>query len=84
MQIGQFSRPEIPTDITPEATDMLLKSLELKHEARPTASDLLVHPFITARPTTMAISESQAQATMAAAHASAQKGMAGFVGVKAG
>lgn len=65
---------------------MLTKSLEIKHEARPTAAELLVHPWMLVRPTSPAaaeISETQAQATMAAAHASAQKGIAGFASMKA-
>lgn len=73
----------MPSDISSEATDMLMKSLELKHEDRPTATELLAHPFITARPQSEVISEAQAQAAMAATHASAQKGMAGLVGAKA-
>jgi hypothetical protein len=64
---------------------MLNKSLEIKHEARPTAAELLVHPWMAARPPSLSneISETHAQATMAAAHASAQKGIAGFASIKA-
>jgi mitogen-activated protein kinase kinase kinase len=61
---------------------MLLRSLELKHEARPTAAELLEHAFIASRPATVVISDAQAQAAMAAAHASAQRGMAGMVQAK--
>lgn len=68
----------MPTDISRDAEDFLNKTFELDHNARPMAGELLVHAFIAPPPTSAepaTISEAQAQASMAAAHASAQKGM---------
>lgn len=81
-QIGQAVCPAIPSDISPQAADLLKSTFEIDHTKRPTASDLLECGFLTARPKTVFISEAQAKASMAAVHAGAQRGMA-MVGTKA-
>ncbi|KAL4253160.1 protein kinase superfamily protein [Abortiporus biennis] len=45
-KIGSSARPTIPPDISPEAEDFLNKTFDLDHEARPTAAELLKHPWI--------------------------------------
>jgi mitogen-activated protein kinase kinase kinase len=40
-QIGQMSKPTIPTDISAEAVEMLERTFELDHHARPDAGELL-------------------------------------------
>nr|GMD95912.1 mitogen-activated protein kinase kinase kinase NPK1 [Ipomoea batatas] len=41
------SHPPIPEHLSPEAKDFLLKCLQKEPNLRPTASDLLLHPFVT-------------------------------------
>ncbi|TFK55044.1 Pkinase-domain-containing protein [Heliocybe sulcata] len=45
-KIGQSAKPTIPPDISAEAADFLQRTFELNHEARPTAGELLEHPWI--------------------------------------
>lgn len=49
-QIGSSAKPAIPADISSEADDFLQKTFELNHEARPSASELLKHPWIANQP----------------------------------
>ncbi|KAI0665185.1 hypothetical protein C8Q70DRAFT_942656 [Cubamyces menziesii] len=44
------AKPSIPPDISPEAVDFLEKTFELDHELRPSAADLLKHPWIANQP----------------------------------
>ncbi|KIY43393.1 Pkinase-domain-containing protein [Fistulina hepatica ATCC 64428] len=46
-KIGLSAKPEIPSDISSEAQDFLERTFELDPEARPSAAELLQHPFIT-------------------------------------
>lgn len=46
LQIGSSAKPTIPSDISAEAQDFLLKTFDLDHEARPGAGELLQHPWI--------------------------------------
>ncbi|GAB4851122.1 Mitogen-activated protein kinase kinase kinase npk1 [Ancistrocladus abbreviatus] len=41
------SHPPIPDHLSPEAKDFLLKCLQKEPDLRPSASDLLQHPFVT-------------------------------------
>lgn len=41
------SHPQIPENLSVEAKDFLLKCLEKEPDLRPTASELLKHPFVT-------------------------------------
>ncbi|KAK2466884.1 hypothetical protein APHAL10511_001142 [Amanita phalloides] len=53
-KIGSSEKPSIPSDISPEAQDFLRRTFELDYEARPSASELLRHPWIgkqSAKPT---------------------------------
>jgi len=45
-KIGMSARPELPVDISKEAEDFLLKTFELDHTKRPSAAELLEHPWI--------------------------------------
>ncbi|KAI9344460.1 hypothetical protein BD770DRAFT_447157 [Pilaira anomala] len=45
-QIGKLNAPAIPTHISDEAKDFLQLCLAIKPEDRPTASELLLHPFV--------------------------------------
>ncbi|KAF4615438.1 hypothetical protein D9613_003091 [Agrocybe pediades] len=45
-KIGSMARPTIPSDISAEAQDFLKKTFEINHEARPSAIELLQHPWI--------------------------------------
>ncbi|KAH9484209.1 Protein kinase byr2 [Psilocybe cubensis] len=45
-KIGSLARPTIPSDISAEAQDFLRQTFELNHEARPSAQELLSHPWI--------------------------------------
>lgn len=45
-QIGQMSKPTIPTDITSDAVAMLEATFEIDHHARPDASELLTSPWL--------------------------------------
>jgi len=46
-KIGSSARPAIPPDISAEAEDFLNKTFELDYKARPSAAELLGHPWIT-------------------------------------
>ncbi|KAI9471216.1 kinase-like domain-containing protein [Coemansia mojavensis] len=45
--IGQRGRPQIPSDASPVARDFLEKALQVDLDARPTATDLISHEFVT-------------------------------------
>ncbi|KAF9464737.1 hypothetical protein BDZ94DRAFT_1190676 [Collybia nuda] len=45
-KIGSSAKPTIPSDISAEAQEFLHLTFELDHEARPSASELLLHPWI--------------------------------------
>lgn len=45
-QIGTFNKPEIPKWCSTEGKQFLEKTLELDHEKRPSAADLLADPFL--------------------------------------
>ncbi|KAI0079916.1 Pkinase-domain-containing protein [Panus rudis PR-1116 ss-1] len=49
-KIGSSAKPTLPPDISPEAEDFLNRTFDLDHEARPSAADLLNHPWITGTP----------------------------------
>ena len=51
IQIGSSAKPTIPSDISSEADDFMQKTFNLDHQARPGASELLEHPWITSDPT---------------------------------
>ncbi|THU80821.1 Pkinase-domain-containing protein [Dendrothele bispora CBS 962.96] len=48
-KIGSSAKPTIPADVSAEAQDFLARTFETNHEARPSASELLEHPFISRR-----------------------------------
>ena len=73
-QIGSQARPATPSDISPDAADFLHKTFEIDYKMRPTAQQLLEHPFLAQRPTQL-ISAQQAKASMAAAQKAMQGGM---------
>ncbi|KAI7888955.1 kinase-like domain-containing protein [Mucor mucedo] len=50
-QIGSHKAPEIPSHLSDEAKDFLQLCLKIKPEDRPTASELLQHPFVQPDPT---------------------------------
>jgi len=45
-KIGSSAKPTIPSDISADAQDFLLKTFDLDHEARPGAGELLQHSWI--------------------------------------
>lgn len=45
-KIGQSAKPAIPSDISSEAQDFLTKTFDLNHSARPSAGELLQHPWV--------------------------------------
>ncbi|CAO3598043.1 unnamed protein product [Absidia cylindrospora] len=45
-QIGSYTAPDIPPHISAEAKDFLKCTFQLDHEKRPTAHELLSHPFL--------------------------------------
>ncbi|KAK9360128.1 kinase-like domain-containing protein [Lipomyces starkeyi] len=45
-KIGTLCSPEIPKESTTEANEFLTRTFELDHEKRPTAQELLLHPFL--------------------------------------
>ncbi|KAG8881098.1 ATP binding [Tulasnella sp. 332] len=47
-RIGSYAKPDNPPDITPEAEDFLSKSFEIDLNARPSAVELLLHPWVAA------------------------------------
>ncbi|KAG1753450.1 Pkinase-domain-containing protein [Suillus lakei] len=48
-KIGQSAKPAIPSDISSEAQDFLTKTFDLNHSARPSAGELLQHPWVTVK-----------------------------------
>ncbi|OBZ75595.1 Protein kinase byr2 [Grifola frondosa] len=49
-KIGSSAKPTIPADISPEAVSFLQLTFELNHEARPSAAELLKHPWVANQP----------------------------------
>ncbi|KAH9952239.1 Pkinase-domain-containing protein [Amylocystis lapponica] len=49
-KIGSSAKPTIPADISPEADNFLQLTFELDHNARPSAAELLRHPWIANQP----------------------------------
>jgi mitogen-activated protein kinase kinase kinase len=49
VQIGSSAKPTIPSDISADAQDFLLKTFDLDYEARPDAGELLQHPWVAAK-----------------------------------
>ena len=50
-QVGSAkAKPTIPADISPEAVSFLELTFELDHELRPSAADLLKHPWMPSQP----------------------------------
>ncbi|KAL6305267.1 hypothetical protein BKA93DRAFT_220477 [Sparassis latifolia] len=49
-KIGSSAKPTIPADISAEAENFLQLTFELNHKARPTAAELLKHPWIVNQP----------------------------------
>ncbi|KAJ6630840.1 hypothetical protein B0H10DRAFT_1774199 [Mycena sp. CBHHK59/15] len=49
-KIGSSAKPTIPSDISSDAQDFLLRTFELDHEARPSAAELLQHPWVCKKP----------------------------------
>lgn len=45
-RIGSLARPAPPSDISVQADEFLRKTFEIEHTKRPTAAQLLKHPFI--------------------------------------
>ena len=46
-QIGRYKRhPDIPSDLSQEANNFLLKCFDPDPEKRATADELLIHPFL--------------------------------------
>jgi serine/threonine protein kinase len=45
-QIGSSAKPTIPSDISADAQDFLLKTFDLDYVARPDAGELLQHSWI--------------------------------------
>ncbi|CAK5277694.1 unnamed protein product [Mycena citricolor] len=49
-KIGSSAKPTVPSDISSDAQDFLMRTFELNHEARPSAMELLQHPWIGKKP----------------------------------
>lgn len=49
LQIGSSAKPSIPADISSDAQNFLAKTFELDYEARPSAQELLLHPWLAAK-----------------------------------
>ncbi|EIW68706.1 hypothetical protein TREMEDRAFT_32039, partial [Tremella mesenterica DSM 1558] len=45
-RIGTSARPTTPSDVSPDAQDLLRQTFEIDHKLRPTAQQLLDHPFL--------------------------------------
>lgn len=45
-QIGSSAKPIIPSDISSDAQDFLQKTFDLDYDARPSAAELLQHPWV--------------------------------------
>lgn len=72
-------RPANPSDISSDAADFLNRTFEINHDARPTAAELLEHPFIAGSSSSQGtISLEQASATLEAAAASRQSNVSGL------
>jgi mitogen-activated protein kinase kinase kinase len=56
-----MAKPAIPSDISPEAEDFLLRTFEINHEARPSAADLLQHAWIVKGPSSVPTKSSSAK-----------------------
>ncbi|KAJ7928794.1 hypothetical protein B0H13DRAFT_1966209 [Mycena leptocephala] len=41
-----FVKPTIPSDISSDAQDFLMRTFELDHQARPSAAELLLHAWV--------------------------------------
>jgi mitogen-activated protein kinase kinase kinase len=79
-----MAKPAIPSDISPEATDFLTRTFEIDHTARPTAAELLQHPFIAVKPGAgPVISAQQAKNAMAAATKTREAMMGGMQSLSA-
>jgi len=50
-KIGSSAKPTIPSDVSSEADEFMQKTFNLDYQARPGASELLAHPWITSDPT---------------------------------
>ncbi|KAF7338272.1 STE11-like protein [Mycena venus] len=61
-KIGSSAKPAIPSDISNDAQDFLLRTFELDQEARPSAAELLQHPWVCKKP--VAGKKGQAPTTM--------------------
>ncbi|OZJ03800.1 hypothetical protein BZG36_03025 [Bifiguratus adelaidae] len=46
-KIGSYASPTIPDDLSDECVDFLKKAFEINHVDRPSADQLLEHPFVT-------------------------------------
>jgi mitogen-activated protein kinase kinase kinase len=51
LKIGSSAKPSIPSDISADAQEFLQRTFELNHDARPSAEELLEHPWISKKPT---------------------------------
>ncbi|KAJ7709866.1 hypothetical protein B0H17DRAFT_915161 [Mycena rosella] len=49
-KIGSSAKPTIPSDISSDAQDFLLRTFELDQEARPSAAELLQHAWVCKKP----------------------------------
>ncbi|KAJ7111551.1 ste11-like protein [Mycena crocata] len=49
-KIGSSAKPAIPSDISSDAQDFLLRTFELDQEARPSAAELLQHAWVCKKP----------------------------------
>lgn len=45
-RIGKGERPHIPSSLSSDAKDFILKCLQVDQSLRPTAAQLLDHPFV--------------------------------------
>ena len=50
------SKPTIPADISGDAVDFLQQTFELNHEKRPSAAELLKHPWVANSPLPLGVS----------------------------
>lgn len=54
-----MAKPAIPSDISPEAEDFLQRTFEVNHEKRPSASELINHPWIVKGPSKVATTKTK-------------------------
>ena len=73
----------MPNDISPDASNFLDRSFEINHSARPTAKQLLEHPFIAPKLGGPTISAAQARSAMAAASKTREAMMGGMQSLSA-